>query len=232
MLKKIKKFQFFSCKNYLIKFLTFVFSISSTLILGCASEPAKKLNVGEGVGAGPVHIYQWEAKAFIKDKKRNISNTVAFDMVAQDKKALRIEASTLLGINVASLLLKQEKISYAIQPWKKFYSGSSSKQSLYPVLKIKMDPQLFYNFLYDETVKNKPWVCESDAQNLVKKCNEPEEQIEITWSDRDGFKKRVSVEAPTFQMQIVFKNHQTLVEPPKGIFNLDPPEDFKKINLL
>jgi hypothetical protein len=214
------------------KSVSFIFLILTTLILGCASEAPKKISVGEGVGSGSVHIYQWEAKAFIKDKKRNISNTVAFDMVAQDKKALRIEASTLLGINVASLLLKQEKISYAIQPWKRFYSGESSKQSLYPVLKIKMDPQLFYNFLYDETVKNKPWICETDENNLVKKCNEPDEKIEITWSDRDGYKKRVSVEAPTFMMQIVFKNHQTLVEPPKGIFNLDPPEDFKKINLL
>ena len=86
--------------------------IFSGFLFGCATAPTT-FNAGKEQG-------QWEAKAQVKDLEKNKTETVSLEVIAQKDHALRMEVNGTMGIHVASLLMKNSDISYAIHTQKRF----------------------------------------------------------------------------------------------------------------
>jgi hypothetical protein len=202
----------------------------SLFFLGCATTPKATDEASRGSKKAAQFI-QWEAKAQIKDLKRNSSNNVSIDIIASGKKAVRFEVSTSLGLSVASMLLKGQDISYVVKPWKKYYFGSANEDSLVPILKMNVDPRWFYNFLYEEPLQADGWNCVFDQGGLLETCINSDLNYTITWSDREGKKKRVKVSSEKFEINLLVKDFKTLVEAPEGAFVLQGPDDYRKIKL-
>lgn len=202
--------------------------VFSALFVGCATAPTQK---SDGVVSAPRPSYhEYEAKAQIQDKVKNTSHNVGIDIYTYANQAMRMDISSTLGISVAHLLLKGKDISYMVKPWSRYYYGASSENALSPLLKMKLDPNLFYAFLYDQPVVGSDWQCLFE-KGLIRSCENKVQSLEINWQERDGKRRRVLVKSPRFEINFLIKDHRTIVELPAQTFVLEAPEGYKKIPL-
>ncbi len=192
----------------------------SGFLFGCATTP-KTFNAGKDQG-------QWEAKAQVKDLEKNKTETVSLEVIAQKDHALRMEVNGTMGIHVASLLLKNSEISYAIHTQKRFISGQVSTKSLRPLLNVNLDPRWLYNVFFDTAPEG--WTCKSSEAGLIENCNRPDGS-KILWSDRSGEKKRILISTAQFEVQVLVKDFTTKVQSPDKAFSLEAPEGYKRYKL-
>jgi hypothetical protein len=94
-----------------------------------------------------------------------------------------MELTGTLGARVASLLMKDQGISYAIHTQKKYYSGSVTEKSLLPLLKVELDPRWLYSVFFDQALQGSGWKCSNDNKNLVEKCEQAKTNYSILWSE-------------------------------------------------
>lgn len=196
---------------------TFFATIILLVLAGCASKPvAYNQDKAEG---------QWEAKAQIKDMEKGSTNNLSLDVMALKDQALRMEISGTMGVHVASLLLRDSDIKYAVHTQKRFFSGPVSERSLKPLLKAEVDPRWLYGVFFDEPIEG--WNCNGQP---VEKC-ENTDGTQIVWSDRNGEKKRITISNHKFQLQVLVKNFTTKVQSPDKTFQLESPESYKRYKL-
>lgn len=168
---------------------------------------------------------QWEAKAQIKDLKNSSANTVSLEVMAIKDRALRLEVSGTMGIQVASLLMRDSSINCLIHTQKKAYIGEASERSLRHILKMDIDPRWLYSMFFDEAIEG--WHCRGEP---IEKCTR-DDGMTIAWTERDGEKKRMTVNSEQFQLQILVKNYMTKVQSPEKAFKLAVPDSYKKYKL-
>lgn len=168
---------------------------------------------------------QWEAKAQIKDLQSGKSNTIGLDVMSVKNQALRMEVSGTLGVHVASFLMRNSEVSYSVHTQKRYFSGPVSERSLRPLLKADIDPRWFYSIFFDEPLRG--WSC---AGNPVEKCQRPDGTM-VSWSERNGEKKRITISNQQFELQVLVKNFMTKVQAPERAFSLDAPDGYKRYKL-
>lgn len=190
---------------------------------GCATVPPA-YDYGKQEG-------EWEAKAQIRDLEKNKTNNVSLEVMAEKGKALRMEVTGSLGVSVASFLLKDNEVSYAIHTQKRFFSGPSSERALAPLLNVNVDPWWLYNVFFDLSLEFKDWICQRDSQDMVENCVRPKDGMKIVWSERQSEKKRVSISNEKFELQILVKGYKPKVQSPDKAFSLNPPDAYKRYKL-
>ncbi len=190
------------------------------LLIGCATQPVA-FNSEKAQG-------QWDAKAQVHDLDKNKTDTVSLEVIAQKDHALRMEVSGPMGVHVASLLMKDSEISYAIHTQKRFISGPVSQKSLKPLLNVNLDPRWLYSIFFDSAVEG--WNCKNNEAGLIEKC-ELADGSKIVWSDRVGEKKRITISNTQFEVQVLVKGFTTKVQSPEKAFSLVSPDGYKKYKL-
>lgn len=198
--------------------------ISALLLTSCASKPVAR-DVSKSQGT-------WSAKAQIKNLKQNKSQVVNMDVIAIKDSAMRVEITATLGIPVASILLRDKQISYAVHTQKKFYSGDISEKALQPVMQIALNPNWLYVIFFDQEIKDRDWICEKNQEGLVEKCVNSKTNQQITWSERMGENKRILLKNSDFELNILVKDFTTKVEAQDQVFSLDIPANYKRYKLL
>jgi hypothetical protein len=168
---------------------------------------------------------QWEAKAQIKNLQTGKADTISLDVMSVKNQALRLEVGATLGINVASFLMKNSDVSYAVHPQKKFYSGPVTERSLRPLLKADIDPRWLYAIFFDEALKG--WSCSGDPVEVCQR----QDGTKVQWSERNGEKKRITISNGLYEMQILVKSFVTKVQDPERAFHLEAPESYKRYKL-
>lgn len=168
---------------------------------------------------------QWEAKAQLKDLKNSSANTLSLEVMAVKDRALRIEVSGTMGVQVASILMRENKINYLIHTQKKAYFGEVTESALQPVLKMNINPRWLYAMFFDEPLEG--WQC---TGNPVEKCSRAD-GMSMIWNEREGEKKRMILSSEQFQLQILVKNYLTKVQDPDKAFKLTVPDSYKKYKL-
>lgn len=200
--------------NFKISGLVFANMIG---LLACSTKPVSySASKQEG---------QWEAKAQIKNFKDESSTTVGLDVMAIKDRAMRIEVSGTLGIQLSSLLMKNEKILILVHPQKKAVFGDTSENALESVFKSAVNPRWLYGIFFDSPIEG--WKCDG---NPVSQCLGPKGES-ILWSEREGERKRVTLKGPDFFIQILVKSFQTKVQNPEKAFSLSVPDSYKKLKL-
>lgn len=206
---------------YINKYLN---SFLALLLCGCVSAP-KLYNGQKKEGS-------WQARVQVKDLMTNKSEVLSLEVLSIKDEALRMELTGTLGVRVASLLMKDNQIAYAIHTQRKFYSGSISSRSLQPLLKVQLDPKWLYPVFFDEAVKGSDWKCSSGADRLIDKCEQISTKHEIIWSERQGENKRVVIRGDNFEINVLVKDFTTKVEYPDKAFTLEAPATYKRYKLL
>lgn len=193
------------------------------ILVGCATQPVV-YNSEKDQG-------QWEAKAQIKDLIQSKTNNLSLQIMAQNNRFLRMEITGLMGVNVASLLLKGDEVSYAIHNQKRFISGLSSEKALVPLLNVNIDPRWLYNVFFDVPFLEKNWSCQKGLDLKIEKCERLQDKFKIQWSERQGENKRVTLSNDKFEIQVLVKDFKTKVQSPEKAFTLSPPEGYKRYKL-
>ncbi len=206
----------------------FFFLITSFLLTSCGTHPSKSTSFSEGL----LQKEKWETKAVIRDLKANKAHTVDIDILGDYPRKLRMDVWALMGVQVASLILNDDEVRYAIYPQKKFFQGKASEGSFLPLMNMPLHPRNFMSIAYDIPIKGIGWNCVRGADNLLTECNQASRGIKVQWSDRtpEG-QKKVLITAPSFEMRWLFRPPQTEVQFKDETFLLETPSGFKTIQL-
>lgn len=191
------------------------------LLSACASQPVK---FDETKNQGT-----WQAKVQVKDLNTNKADVLSLEVVAVKDEAMRMEITGTLGARLASLLMKQNEISYAVHTQKKYYRGALSEKSLKPLLRVDLDARWLYSAFFDQPLAG--WECVKDENGLVQKCTQ-KTGMEIHWSDRQGENKRVLIKGTDFEVNVLVKDFSTKVQNAEKAFSLEPPSSYKRYKLL
>lgn len=170
---------------------------------------------------------RWEAKAQVKDIKRDQTHNVSLDVIGIKPDKVRMEVSATLGVSLASLVLKEEEIAYAIHPQKRFFSGAVSDQALKPLFNIELNPKYLLNVFFDMPIPEKNWSCTRGVDQLVEKCERLSDGLSIEWKERQGELKRVYIKSSDFEVQVLVKDFTTKVEITEKTFTLEAPKGYK-----
>lgn len=190
----------------------------SLVLISCATQQNVPYNQVKKEG-------QWEAKALVRDLQKGSSKTVSLEVLSVRDEALRMEVNGTMGVHVASFLLQGSEVSYAIHPQKAFFSGPVSEKSLRRLLNADVDPRWLYAIFFDEPLRG--WDC---AGQPVEKCRRSD-GTEVTWAERDGEKKRVTIQSSQYELQILVKDFTTKVQSPERAFTLNSPESYRRYKL-
>lgn len=203
-------------KRFIIHFINV--SCLSSLLLACQTVPKSFETQQQGT---------WEGRALIKNKQKNEAHILNIDISAVRNQNLRLDATTAMGLPLASLLLKEdESMYYVLYRQKKYYEGPAKAQMMRHLISINLDPKVLYNIIFDEPMANKDWVCQMDKKDLVSLCRHLRTRVEVTW-DRSGERKRVNITHPDAEIQMRFSSYKTAVK--DGVFELSRPESFRRL---
>ena len=197
------------------------------LFISCTTAPKKTSS-----GGARLQKAKWETKAVVRDLKANRTHSLDIDILGDYPKSFRMEVSVLMGVQVASLALNNEEVSYALYHQKKFYQGKASEASFLPLMNIPLHPINFMNIAYDNPMRGAGWVCTRGTDSAIAECSQTARSIKVVWSDRtpEG-QKKVIISGPSFEMRWLFRPPQTEVQFKDETFRLEAPAEFKTIQL-
>lgn len=209
-----------------MKPIFFLFYVSLFLI-SCATQPKKISSVETALEKA-----QWETKAVVRDLKANKAHSLDIDILGRYPGDFRMEVSALMGVQIASLVLNKDEISYALYRQKKFFQGKASEASFLPLMNIPLHPVNFMNIAYEHPMQGQGWNCTRGADHLLSECVQAARGIKVQWVDRTAEgQKKVLVSGPTFEMRWLFRPPRTEVQFKDETFRLEAPTAFKTIQL-
>lgn len=197
------------------------------LFISCTTAPKRALPIGTSLQKA-----KWETKAVVRDLKANKTHALDIDILANFPQNFRMEVSALMGVQVASLTLNNDEVSYALYHQKKYYHGKATEASFVSLMSIPLHPVNFMNIAFDSPMNGAGWICTRSADNVIAECNQTARSIKVTWSDRtpEG-QKKVVISGPSFEMRWLFRPPQTEVQFKDETFRLEAPAEFKTIQL-
>ena len=201
-----------------------MFSLATLLLFGCATA---QLTYNSDKVDG-----KWSGSAQVKDFRTKKVNNISFEVWAEKPTSLlRLELTGPLGFSVASVLLNNQSIAYAIHPQKKFFSGHVSETSMRQILHVNLNPSWLLNAFFDMPVQGNGWICTNGSDDLVSMCERASDHLKIEWRDRKGELKRVVISNDTYEVQILVKDFSPKVEKPEQTYTLVRPESYRNYKL-
>jgi hypothetical protein len=215
-------------KNRINHFLIiFIYAVACFDLIGCATQKISEKDHG-GI---PSQTGQWETKAYIKNLKENKNHNLDIDIFAIKNNKARFEITALLGIQVASLVVSPQDVSYIIYSEKAFYHGKNSGRFLEKALGLPLNIMSLSNIAFEQPIRGSGWKCTEVSSGLIDKCENLSHGYSVIWKDRSEGQKVVLISAPQFEMVWKFKSLRTEVQFKNETFNLKQPEGFKAVQI-
>lgn len=196
--------------------------VCGVLLSGCGTQPVKMEGVDEG---------NWRAKALIRDKEQSRSYIVNINFNLVRNQRTRMDVTSALNTAVASLLTDDKEVRYLLFDSKRFYYGKPQADVMRPILSIPLDPRWIQNILLDLPIAEKSWSCAQDSAGLVVNCSDSVTGLKISWSQRMGPKKTVTIDHPKAMVQLNVQTFKPKVEDRKNLFTLEAPEGFQQLRV-
>ena len=191
---------------------------------------------------------EWFAKAQVTEMSTGKSQQVNLDIYSVWPKKMRIEATAILGIEVAVLAVEDGQFSLILPREKKYYSGPNSEKALQNVFKVPLNPEWLINMTFDQDIKGSGWICGSENSvdanqeedpTPARICRNAKYSLKVEWRERSGDRKRVVITNATHQLQLLYKSYsewdstKAQEGAEKGsFFKLLVPEGFAKYNIM
>jgi hypothetical protein len=191
---------------------------------------------------------EWSAKAQVTEMSTGKSQQVSLDIYSVWPQKMRIEATAILGIEVAVLAVEGGHFNLILPREKKYYSGPNSEKALQNVFKVPLNPEWLINMTFDQDIKGPGWICGTEntaeldqEQDSVpaRICRNAKYSLKVEWRERSGDRKRVVITNATHQLQLLYKSYsewdstKAQEGAEKGsFFKLSIPEGFTKYNIM
>ncbi len=173
---------------------------------------------------------KWVIKAFLKDLVKKKSHIIDLDVIAVYPDKMRIEATTSLGIHLASLVMSDGQVYYALTRQKKFFKGPVSDHALRPFFSFDVNPRYLMNMFFGYEIDEDNWNCEKDSQDQLEKCENSKLGLKIVWI-YGGDEKEVKVIGKKFEAHLKLNLVDTKMDIKEETFNLIRPKGYKGYNL-
>lgn len=188
----------------------------------CATGPMRMDDVSEG---------NWKARALVRDKEQSRSYIVNLNFNLVSGQKARMDVTNALNTGVASLVTDDREVRYLLFDSKRFYYGKPQADVMRPILAIPFDPRWIENLLLDKPIPEKSWTCTNDGRGLVQNCVDGVTGLRLTWAQRTGPKKTVTLDHPKAMVQINVLGFKPKVEDRKNLFVLEAPEGYQKLRV-
>ena len=161
------------------------------------------------------------------------------DILVLSKNAIRLDVRTTLDLPLASVLLTDKEIRYALYRAKKFYSGKPGPRALDPVFPLSIDVFTLQRILNETPGADDK--CTKDDVGRLKECvgKTGETKYIGQWAKRQnsgplaGRAAKIVLDLPDRSVRLKFfiNDFQSTVPNLDKLSRLDPPEGFKLFSL-
>lgn len=174
---------------------------------------------------------RWDTKMRITELAKEKTQAVNVAVMGVRKGPIRLEASAIMGIPVASYVMNEKGFRCAVYGSQKvFYEGGLSENSLKPILRFALSPVILKNIIFDEAITGGDWKCARGQDGLVTECRSQSRKMGVSWA-RIGVLRSVKVLAPGYQLDWDFGVAQTEVQFKDSTFTLEAPNGYRVIHL-
>lgn len=168
----------------------------------------------------------WVFKTKVTQKNKTISGYSHITMVNKDK--VRIDVFGPLGlIHAASVVYQDQKFEALLPLEKRYVFGDVNEQTMAAVLKVPLDPVIFYNLIFQEGFEDKDWSCTLGENNKVKECENRRARLVVKW-DKEMSRKggEFVVEHENGRAEFRFNKFRELASVPEDKFKLSVPGGY------
>ncbi|MCO5112619.1 MAG: hypothetical protein M9899_00430 [Bdellovibrionaceae bacterium] len=173
----------------------------------------------------------WVFKTKVTQNGKTISGYSHITYVNQEK--IRIDVFGPLGlIHAASVVYENQNFEALLPLEKRFVFGEASEQTMEMVLKVPLDPAIFYNLIYQTGFENKDWSCTLDESNRVRECENRRAGLNVSWNSpmsRNGGEFEVKHAKGT--ARFTFNKYRELDQVPNEKFKLNVPNGYKRFKV-
>lgn len=202
-------------------------ALSSLLMVGCAGTQEKPQ-------AGDIKYV--ESKALIEDKAKNTSNSASIDLFFLQNDVIRMEVTALLGYRLGSLVMNQQKVSYALHPQKAFVEGPFAARTMKPLFRQDLDPRLIWAVVFDRDLKTFGFSCSTAVKTetctgttgAITGVSVTTQQMGET---ETGALKKITIENGNLKFVWLYKAIRKHNKSYNETFVLNKPEEYRLITI-
>lgn len=177
-----------------------------------------------------------ESKALIEDKAKNTSNSASIDLFFLQDDVIRMEVTALLGYRLGSLVMNQQKVSYALHPQKAFVEGPFAARTMKPLFRQDLDPRLIWAVVFDRDLKTFGFTCNTVAKTetctgtsgAVAGVSVTTQQMGET---ETGALKKITIENANLKFVWLYKAIRKHNKSYNETFVLNKPEEYRLITI-
>lgn len=204
----------------------FVLGLGALFMVGCTTTQVTPL-------AGDIQYI--ESKALIEDKMKNSSNSASIDLFFLQNDVIRMEVTALLGYRLGSLVMNQQKVSYALHPQKAFVEGPFAARTMKPLFRQDLDPKLIWAVVFDRDLRGYGFACESVVTNTTICQGSGSAQgvavtIQLVGESNSGLKK-ITIENTSLKFVWLYKTIRKHNKSYNETFVLNKPEEYRLITI-
>lgn len=217
--------------NDLKKIVYLLLLLINSVIISACTTLLKKDTVQEE----PYKYYYTESKLIINDLKAKSSQNLNADVFILKGQKLRLELTGPLNYNVGSILIDSSDFKMLIYNKKRYYYGKLSNDVLTPLIPLPINPKILEPVLLGDFQSTKDWKCkevQGPALSVYRRCANLDLGLSLQWKNTEDQKKKIIViKSKTYEISWLVHDFSTEVEYRKQVFTLEPPADFKLIQL-
>lgn len=207
-----------------------VFILSALTLAGCASRQIDHKVENEVVTKDDKVIRQFTGRAEVLNRQDGRIHTVDMDFIAQGRTGLRLDVIGTFATPVAAVVLQDSQLTCLLPRQKRFYQGPANPDALASVIGVRLEPELFFNLLFDETPLSKNgWSCKTGADKKVESCENLRTGQKLEWSDRQQGRRKLVISDKRFQVTMKVGQVPTKVLDGAQVFSLAIPKGYTSL---
>lgn len=204
--------------------------IVSFHLFGCSTIFKKDF-----VKESPNKYFYSDSKMVINDLKNKSSQSLSAEIFILKDDKLRLEISGPMNYTIGSILIDNSEFKMILYNKKRYYYGKLSNEVLTPIIPLSINPKILASVLLDEFQSSKDWKCKDVAGpnvKVYKKCTNQDLGLNLIWKRAEDNKKKViDIKSKSYEIAWLVDDFSTEVEYRKQVFSVEPPPDFKLIQL-
>lgn len=199
------------------------------LIVGCAGPQKKAGPVSqENEVIQPTHF---TSDLYVDENGKSFK--LKSELYVLSASAVRIDVLTSLDLPLASIVLTQDQIRYALYRDKKVYQGAPNPQALDPVFPLAVEATDLVSMLMEKPTPNQ--ICKRDAEGKLESCTATDPiKYSVEWGKRTQTGPspgRVILRIPDRNAELKFymRNIERNIPTPGALLQINVPADFKTL---
>lgn len=173
---------------------------------------------------------RWETSLRVRDLRADRGQSLTVAVLGERSGRLRLEASAVMGVPVASFVLSGDEFRCAIYQKKTFYQGKAEEAALEQLIRLPLSPRLLHEVMFELPPKGSDWSCRYTPQRLLEECSSERGQTQVRWQRR-GDERTIRITGPGYEATWAFAKPRTEVQFKDETFRLEAPAGYRLIQL-